>query len=295
VSPSPRVRTRPGAAALAGLGLLTAAGCISYPQRAPGPLYLPEGGAEGLPEVGAATDTLRVIVQRDSDPVWVRRPGARADYVLPFWDKRERLAAGSMVRTGAGGRAEILWAEDASSVVLFDEARVSVGDPTRDQPLVQFHSVTHAILVLTPEDEVELPGGARLRGDPSETTGSILIEDPSPELLRVVNQAKRTVAIRFRDELLELTPGDSIDLPRVASGSGPRPRSELTRLEVAGIALEHDGGVEELAEAGAAAVRALEPTRVLALGVRARLETGERARFSGLTQVPPGSPSDRSP
>ena len=77
------------------------AACLPYPQRLPGPLFVPGTGTPA----GAAIDPgpLQATVQRDSAPVWVRRPGQRADYALPFYRKRERLPCGTMVRTGAGG------------------------------------------------------------------------------------------------------------------------------------------------------------------------------------------------
>ena len=72
-------------------------GCFRYPQRWPGPLPLAQepvtAELTGAPPARAAT------VQRDSDPVWVRRPGARDDYPLPFYDKREHLEVGALSLT----------------------------------------------------------------------------------------------------------------------------------------------------------------------------------------------------
>ena len=107
----------------------------------------------------------------------VVRPGTTAEYSLPFHRKRERIAAGAGVRTGAGGRAEVLWSDDASAVILFDKCALSIGDREVDEPIVRFHTVTRALLSLTPEDRVALPGGALLRGDPAEPTGLLLIEE----------------------------------------------------------------------------------------------------------------------
>jgi len=294
VSPAPRT---PPTRALALLTAVLAAGCLRYPQRVPGPLYLPEGAEPSTPApVGPDAETARTAqtatVQRNSDPVWVRRPGERDDYPLYFHRKRERLAPGSMVRTGASGRAELLWSPDATAIVLFDEARVSLGDPERDEPLVRFHSVTHALLTLTPEDRVQLPGGARLRGDPEEPTGTILLERASDEILRVTNQSKRLIEIRFRTSALEVSPGESIDLPQLTAGSDPlEPGADPERLGLPGLPIESRGKV---ADDGAGGLTAVDPTELTALGVRAHLEPGQRARFSGLTQVPPAAPADAS-
>jgi len=165
--------------ALSALVSASAAACLSaclsgHAQRLPGPLFLP---TEPAPESAAPSGVPSVTVQRDSDPVWVRRPGERGDIALPFYKKRERLAPGTLVRTGAGGRAELLWSPDATSLVLFDEGRLTLGDPERGEPLASFHALTRVLLTLTPEDRIELLGGARLSGDASEPTGPILLEE----------------------------------------------------------------------------------------------------------------------
>ena len=51
------------------------------------------------------------------------------------------FAAGAAVIVGPGGRAELLWEGDASSVVLFGDAVCVVGDPTRDEPMVRFEKL----------------------------------------------------------------------------------------------------------------------------------------------------------
>lgn len=277
---------------LAVLGFLVGA-CLGYPQRLPGPLVLPED-AEASAGAERAPGGSLVTLHRDSDPVWVRRPGARDDYALAFHSKRERVAIGSLVRTGAGGRAELLWSPDASSVLLFDECRVTLGDPLRDEATMVFHSLTRALVTTTPEDRFELPGGALLRGDPTAPTGPILLDAIGPEILRVVNQAKQPLQLRYRDRTLELVPGDSIDLPRVAAdqgGTAPRaPEPEGLRLDVAGMAVVSTGRLE----ARGGALEAVEPARVSAGGVEVRLAPGESVAFSDLSQVPRASPADAS-
>lgn len=273
------------------LALLACAGCLAYPQRISGPLALPaeEVGEPAGP--GAAT----VTVQRDSDPVWLRMPGERGFYPVPYYRKRERIPVGAQVRTGAGGRAEILWSPDATAVVLFDEGRATLGDPERDQPTLRFQDVTHALLVLTPEDRVELPGGSVLAGDPAENTGPVFLEMQPGSLLRLTNQSKRLAGVLFREERLEVGPGESIDLPLLPGGAGPSVEgSELSRFETAGIPVAFVGEVERTDEPLGVSLRALGRARILALGVETRLEPQGTARFSGLTRVPPTSTTDSS-
>ena len=275
--------------ALLALGLL---GCVNaYPQRVPGPLFLPTA-AEPVaePEV---TSSASVTVQRDSDPVWIRRPGERGDQALPFYQKRERVPLGTLVRTGAGGRAEVLWAPDATSLALFDECRVTTGDPARDEPTLRLHSVSRALLVLTPEDRIELVGGAQLAGDPLALTGTVLLESAPGSILRVINQSKLLVTIAFRDERLELGPGESIDVPVLADGTEPWPEGpEPQRLELPGLSLAIQGRVEREDVDGGVRLTAAEAARVRALGVETHLEPGQSARFLGLSQVTPGVPAD---
>lgn len=271
---------------------LACAACIPYPQRAPGPLIPPEGSVP-VAQPAAPLDAT-ITVQRHSDPVFVRRPGARDDYPMTYYEKRERVAPGSMIRTGAGGRAEILYSPDASTVLLFEEGRVTLGDPERDEPLVAFHSVTRALLTLTGEDRIELVGGASLRGDPRQVTGPILLEAARGRILRVTNQSKLDVTIELRDLVLPLASGSTIDLPLLATGTAPTPeRAPPARVELAdGRAALLHGEVERQGEP--AWFQAARPAAVEALGLTVTLAAGERARFSGLSEqsaVPPADPN----
>ena len=277
------------------------AACIdSYPQRMPGPLFPPPSSEPADDAVAEPTtppsEGAAFTVQRDSDPVWVSLPGERGARLLAFHRKRERVPAGTRVRTGAGGRAEILWSPDASSLALFDECRVTVGDPARDEPLVTFHDVTRALLVLTPEDRIELVGGARLAGDPLETTGPVLLESAANALLRITNESKRLVTVACRDEHLELAPGESLDMPLLADGNEPGgDEPEPQRFEAAGLAVAFQGALERSDEDAGVTLTAREPATVRALGVEVRLEPGGAVRFSGLTQVRGARPADATP
>lgn len=292
-----RPSIRPPAALLA-LPLALGACVNAYPQRAPGPLIVPSVDAPRpadplagpppavpLPAEGAPPATLtHVVVQRDSDPVWVRLPGERDDYDVPFYEKRERVPAGTLVRTGAGGRAECLWSPDESIVALFDEGRVTLGEPARDEPMARFHSVSRALLMLTPEDRVELVGGPVLAGDSLSPTGPILLEAQKGSILRVTNQSKLLAHVHYREERLELGPGESIDLPILPSGAGPREQAtEPQRFELLGLPVSVQGRVERQEDGGGLRLTALEPARITALGVEARLAAQETALFSGLS------------
>jgi hypothetical protein len=240
-------------------------------------------------EFGAA----RVTLQRDSDPVWVRLPGERGESGVPFYAKRQRVPAGTMVRTGAGGRLEVLWGTDATSLVLFDDGRATVGNPEAGEPVVRIHAVTHALLGLTPEDVVELPGGALLRGDPGQPTGPFFLEQVGP-ILRLTNQSKRVASLAFRSERGELGPGESIDLPRLALGTAPS--AELPeRLQASGLTVRFRGRLERAESVAGLSLRASEPTDVSALGVTVRLAPTQTACFSLLSLRSQDVPADASP
>lgn len=254
-------------------------GCLRLHQRVPGPIGHGAAGDETSP-ARMAGDEFPVVVQRDSDPVWIRRPGESADYALPFYRKRERIAPGSRVRTGAGGRAEVLWSGDASAVILFDKGALSVGDPEVDEPMVRFHSLTHALVSMTPEDRFTLPGGALLRGDPAQPTALLLLEEAGAELVRLTNQSKLMVRVSYRELELDLSPGESIDLPVPSFGSAPLvPGPEPVVLGPEALAAELVGRAESSESAGGLLLRPAEDCEVEALGIRLRLAPGDQALF----------------
>ena len=275
---------------LAGTCLWALAACrYPYPQRLPEPLFVPE---ERAPR-SAPVATAHVTLQRDSDPVWIRHAGERGEVAVPFYEKRQRIPVGTLVRTGAGGRAEILWGSDATSLVLFDEGRATVGDPEANEPVLRLHTVTHALLGLTPEDVVELPGGLRLSGDPSELTGPFFLERVGP-ILRLTNQSKRVATLAYRSQRGELGPGESVDLPLLRGGTSPH-EEPPERLQEAGVVVLFEGQLAHEAGAPGLLLRATEPSLVQALGIQVRLEPGQSARFSLLSLGSPELPADPSP
>lgn len=262
------------------------AACRS-PQAIPGPMFYEDAATEAAR--GGVPGTLEAQVVRHSDPVYVRRPGSDSGFPLAFYRKKERMRSGGSILVGEGGRAELLWTGDETSVVLFDHAVVFLGEPSRDEPIVTLRSLTQARLVLMPKDRMVLMGGAVLRGDSEETTGPFVVDRIRTEFLRLTNQSKLGARVEFREENIDLGPGDSIDLPILAEGTAPLPVDPFrTRVGAGGMELVVTGevGAEPMPGAGVR-VRAGEPTVVSGLGVRVTLDPGEEAVFGPLEERPP--------
>ena len=172
----------------------------------------------------------------------------------------------------AGGRCELLWPEDASSVLLFDEGVCDLGEPSRDEPMVTFRKVTRSRLLLTPEDRVALMGGAVLWGDPEDKSGPFLVERARDDILRVTNQSKRACTVAFRDEELVLSPGESMELPLLEAGGAPIVRDPTeARLAAGGREVRVTGEVLPTANG----LEALSDATVQDLGVTIDLRAGE--------------------
>ncbi len=276
--------------------VLIGAACAQLTRRVPGPIGVARPSAGAAPLAGRAEE-YPAVVQRDSDPVWVRRPGERGDYGLPFYRKRERIAPGSQVRTGAGGRAEILWSGDATAVILFEQGFLRLGDPELDEPQVTLTALTRALVHMTPEDRFALPGGALLRGDPAQPTGPLLFEAIRPDLLRVVNQSKLMVRISYRDLELDLAAGESIDLPLLPAGTAPlAAEPEPVRLGANVLSATLAGGRAEHEDfEGGLRVRAVEEAELAAFGLSVRLAAGEQAEFTLPGARAPAAGADVAP
>lgn len=274
---------------LIGLTLLAASAfaCRS-PQRVPGPMR-PVAGRP-VPEA-SASGVVEALVVRHSDPVLIQRPGEAASFPLAFYRKRERVRAGGRVTCGSGGRAELLWPGDASSVVLFDGGALEVGDVASEAPFVRFLDVARARLVLTPEDQVELVGGAILRGDPVRDSGPFVVERLGRELLRISNRSKMDGRVLFREETLELRSGDALDLPLLAQGGAPLPVDpDRVKLPAGDLELEVLGSVRPEVESGRVRLAAEEKTEVSWGGLRVILNPGDEAVFTPLGPRRPETP-----
>jgi hypothetical protein len=260
-------------------GLLAAPACNT--QRFPGPMTpsvrpLPPGDLPPGPY-----GPQEIIVYRLSDPVLVRRAGANTAYPLPVYAKRDRLSSGASVECAAGGRCELLWPGDASSVLMFDEGWVDLGEPSRDEPMVTFRRMTRARLTLTPEDRVVLMGGAELRGDPEEQSGPFLVERTRADVVKITNQSKRACLVLFRDAEILLSPGELLQLPLLAVGGRPAPRDPAEAvIEIAGRRLRTVGAVEIR---GAELVAGPGGARIEDGGLVIRLAEGESAALDVLS------------
>ncbi|MEO0653188.1 MAG: hypothetical protein AAFZ65_21100, partial [Planctomycetota bacterium] len=137
------------------------------------PTTLPLPPGEGT-DLAPGLEEVEVI--RHSDPVSLRRAGANAAFPMRFWDKKERARAGAWVLTDSGGRAELLWPRDGTSVVLFEEGAAQLGERDRGEPAVRLRQISRVRLQLGPDVLVELEGGAIFAADGQEVTGPFVIE-----------------------------------------------------------------------------------------------------------------------
>lgn len=270
-------------AACALVAVLGTASCNT--QRIPGPMPLDGAPAELAYPPGPA----EAVVVRHSDPVYVRRAGAPAGVPLAFYDKRDRVASGGWVLSGAGGRAELLWPGDASSVVLFDEGAVQVGEPSRGEPIASFVTVSRARVQLAPGKRLGLWGGALLQGDALMSSGPFTLERVDDDILRVENHSRMSARIDYREERLDLGPGESVDLPVLAVGSVPFDLDPgRMRLREGGVDAAIGGRVQTVASSSSAAgpawlhLVALQESRVGARGVEVKLTAGEELVFADL-------------
>lgn len=301
-----RGRTRGAVRAALGAALLAfVASCNT--QRWPEPMTpmadpLPEGSASG--RAGGVED---VLVVRHGDPVQVRRAGSTGAFPMRFFAKRERVTAGAWVYCGAGGKAEVLWPREGLSIVLWDECSVRIGERERGEPAADLMTVTRAQLTVLPGVTLRLPGGAIFEGDPDARSGPFVLTRLETEVLRLKNQSKGTASVRYRDQVLRLSPGQIVDLALLEVGSAPRElQSSPTRVDRGALVLNLDGRVAIASEEGGVTVQAEGDGSVAGSGVLVRLAPGDRARFAPLGQpagstlpspagTPPAQPSGAQP
>lgn len=246
------------------------------PMADPLPAGSDSGTGEGLEDV---------LVVRHSDPVQVRRAGASGAFPMRFHSKRERVTSGAWVYCGAGGKAELIWPKEGLSVMLFDEGSVRVGERERGEPVVRLLQISRANLDVLPGTVVELPGGALFEGDPERRSGPFVLQRIRENVLRLKNQSKGVGSVRYRDEVLRLSPGQIVDLPLMGMGTGPAPFAGAPlRIERGPVVLALEGALE-LGE-GEPGVRVVAAARgtVAGQGVRVQLEAGQAAHFVPLSQ-----------
>lgn len=195
---------------------LASSACYLDTQRLPGPLTprtdpLPKGSLDSYPP-----GTEEVLVVRHADPVQLRPAGRASSYPFSYYRKQDRAKAGSWVFVGAGGRGEVVW-PNGSKIIFFGQGSGIVGSPSRSEPSFILREITRLQINMLEGDRVELLGGAIL----SAETGPFLVVQHTPEILRIHNQSKGIGFLAFREERIELDPGNVIDLPLIASGGTP--------------------------------------------------------------------------
>ncbi len=262
-----------------GFGALAA---CSSTQRLPEPL--PPPALEALPESlpgELPSSQAEASVVRHSGPVRVQRPGAPSAFDLLFFRKRERALPRSAVEVGRSGRAEVIWGEGEGSLVLFDEARALLGDPSRGEALATLEDLSRAQVHLPPGAWIGLPGGAELWGDAAERSGPFRCERLGQALLRVKNESRWTARVVLRGFELTLSPLEAIDVP-ILSGSSPSGTGG-TPWEVGGSLVEVYGEASAQGSAGELQVVARGASAVEGLGVRVRLAGGEELALRPLS------------
>jgi len=263
----------------------TCASCTTYgrwpfwsTQEHPGPMTdavdpLPAGAQALFPE-----GPEEVLVVRHADPVKVRHAGRTGGFPLTFYEKNVRVHAGSSVSVAPGGRVEIMWT-DGSSILMSDRGFGLVGSPSRGESMFTFLDVSTASIELAGEEQIDLVGGARL----SASSGPIVLERVRADVVRVKNQSKTASRIAFREDVIELDPGQSVDLPLLTAGG--RPTRSATSVELVagpGFGVRASGAVEADADAARIRVQAVGEHEIHGLGQRVRLDRGEEADFQGL-------------
>jgi len=288
---------RGSAGALHGVALLLAltlgSGCYARTQRFPGVLEptvdpLPPGTLD-LYEAGPE----EALVLRHADTVFIRAPGSSAPRSLQFHDKRERVNAGTWVQTGSNGKVEVLLAGGAR-VELSGVGSGSIGSESRREPLFRLRAVTLATLSANEAGQLaqfELPGGARLATE----SGPFLLERRGEHILRLRNRSLGMGRVAYRDVLLDLAPGEVVDLALPPSGTAPFQRDPGFRTLATDdrSPLELRGEVEVLEAEKGARLRALGPHEIMAHGLVLRLDAGDEVLLQGLGGAP--EPSAQPP
>jgi len=266
------------------LGGLLAASCRGT-QRVPGPLWIDEvPGAQGSSQSAQAALPVGSVI-RHSSPVWVRRPGASAGTQVAYYNKRVRVQSGAEVRVGFGGRAELLWPDRSSSVVLFNSGTASFGEPSLDEALLTMETLGRAQVTLDVGDRIRFPGGADLMGDGATRTGPILVDALSGELMRFKNQSKQVCRVRFRGTEFELLGGETLDLPLLLVAERRAANPLLEPVLVGQHVLLLSAGLQADFDGRQVRVRADAPGDLSLGEFRVHLEAGEQAVFSGLDNV----------
>lgn len=270
---------------LAGAGLVLA-GCFVDTQRLPGPMPgvvdpLPPGSLELYPP-----GPEQVLVIRHADPVQVRPAGMSSSFPMHFYRKQERVNAGSWVFSGAGGRLEVFW-PDGATARFFGTATAIVGSPARGEASLIVRDVDKLSITLTEGRQIELVGGSVLVSD----TGPFVVERIRPDILRIHNASKGVGRLAFREERIDLDPGNVLDLPLLPGGGDPVARPPgFQRVDTAGGPVEVRGDVDVEREEVGTRILVRGEHEVRGLGQRVRLGEGEELWIGPLGAPPEPEP-----
>lgn len=268
------------AMALTALLALGCAGCqMENPwpklraQRWPAPMSGPGERLAGGPAQAHPPGPEEVLVIRHADPVQIRPAGMPAAFPMRHHDKERRVNAGSWVFSAPGGRAEVLW-PDGASIVLFGRATGLVGSPTRGEPTFRLIEGERATIMPLEGARFELMGGSILEAP----SGPYKVVLAGGDTVRVTNQSKRSGEIWYREEILRLEPGQTVDLPLLDGGCAPTSDAPPEReVRAAGVRARVDGRAELRAHPQGIVVTAAGDHEVRALGIRLVVGEGERA------------------
>ncbi len=247
-------------------------------QRDPSPMTdavdpLPPGAQLLYPE-----GPEEVLIVRHADPVKVRPAERTGGFPLSFYEKTTRVHSGSSVSVAPGGRVEILW-NDGTSILMSDRGFGLVGSPSRGESMFTFLEVTSAWIELEGDEQIDLVGGARL----SAASGPFVLERVRSDILRVKNQSKASGRVAFREDVIELDPGQAVDLPLLSNGGKPtRSATSSERVAGPGFQVLSSGSVQTDADATRVRVQAVGEHEIQGLGQRIRLDRGEEVDFQGL-------------
>ncbi len=261
-----------------------ASGCYINTQRFPKPMG---GNIEDLPE-GASdifkAGTEEALLMRISDPVFLRRPGESSSYPVHFFRKRIRIGAGYWVLSETGGRVDLIFGRGAE-LSLSGNNTIVLGSPSRGEPMVAFLEVDNARINLAPNQYVELLGGALLSGE----GGPFVISHPREEVLILSNRSASSSQVRYRDEIIELQPGETLHMPLLEAGASPRePAAGMQMVEAAGGRIGLRGAGLRILESDDRHIRLVAEGEheIRAKGVVVRLDKGDRVEFDDLSRKP---------
>jgi hypothetical protein len=246
---------------------------------------LPSGDATRYPR---GPEEVRIL--RHADPVQVRLAGSAGSVPLSYKRKEMRVSSGSGVLCSGGGRAEVLWA-NGSSAVLVGFTETIIGSPSRGEASLILRDIDQVRFDPKSEDLYELLGGTKLR----VRAGPVRVTRVRRDILRIANESKRSAQLAFRDATIVLDPGQAVDLPILSTlhpvaGENATGERKLSTTLGPGFTLESGDGATTTAEADALVARGNGVVR--ALGVQVVLAAGTEARFSGLARAPVLAPAE---